>query len=83
MTPKLSHLASALIDDAWILCSPPQALLNMISQYREIRQQGLFFHYGSETVSELEFLRALEEVIAYFDARGIWMDSGLEVSSGQ
>lgn len=73
-TTRISELADALIEHAWILCSPADAVANMVFEYNHNLTNGQPFMWGDDEVTPAQFISALAEVIRYFQERNIYPD---------
>lgn len=73
-TTRISDLADALIEHAWILCSPADAVANLAVEYNHVTSQGEPFMWGDDEVTPTEFISALAEIVEYFRERNIYPD---------
>lgn len=65
MTTTLSDLATAILDDKWILCSPEEAIYNAIAEFTETDRQYPYT-YNDKEVTATEFFGAITELVRYF-----------------
>lgn len=69
-TKQLSHIAQAIIDGYWTLCSGKEAIQFAIDDYLcRTPESGAapWSHDGETPVSPQEFLSAISEVMDFFD----------------
>lgn len=74
-TAKLSQLADALLEHAWLLCSPGEAIARLIYEYDSYQAINQAFMWGDDEVKPHEFISALAEIVEHFRSRNMdWGD---------
>jgi hypothetical protein len=72
-TKEISDLAHDIIEGYWILCEPAEVVSRAIQEYAEYTTYGREYQDGrGNAVTPSELLIALNEVIEYFEGRGLW-----------